>query len=207
MFKSKVLKVHIIILIVGLVFLCVYFIPNANAGTIVKWVDAQGVTHYGDRLPAQEAGRNNSEINGHGITVRQKTQDDGKQSQQDEEKLAQQHKDSILLASYTKAEEIDLARDRNLQMDQATLQALTSQKEGVLGRTGRNQKLADGFRQKDKPVPAYLTEELKLSKAEASRLDKQIAERKLSMEDTKKRFANEKARFIELKQTNGSTTK
>jgi len=207
MFKSKVLKVHITILIVGLVFLGLYFIPSANAGTIVKWVDAQGVTHYGDRLPAQEAGRTNSEISGQGIAVKQKVQPDAKTSSQDEEKLALQRKDSILLASYTKAEEIDLARDRNLQMDQATLQALSSQKVGVLGRTGRNQKLADGFRQNNKPVPAYLAEELKLSQAEASRLDKQIAELKLSMVDTKKRFADEKSRFIELKQTNGTTTK
>ena len=202
MFKSKILKVHIIILIVGLVFSYFYFMPSANAGTIVKWVDSKGITHYGDKLPAQEAGRNSSEINGHGIVVKRNVQADGKVDQQDQEKLAAQRKDNILLASYTKAEEIDLARDRNLQLDQAAAQALTTQKEGVIGRTASNQKLSEGFRQRKKPVPAYLTDELKLSQTEASKLDKQIAERKISMEATRKRFADEKARFIALKQVN-----
>ncbi len=206
MFKSKILKVHVIILIVGLLFAYFYFMPNASAGTIVKWVDSKGVTHYGDKLPAQEAGRNSSEINGHGIVVKRNVQADAKTDTQDQDRLAAQRKDNILLASYTKADEIDLARDRNLQMDQASLQALASQKEGVLGRTARNQKLADGFRQKNKPVPAYLTDELKLSQTETNRLDKQIAERKESMEATRKHFADEKARFIELKQTNSTST-
>ena len=204
MFKSKILKVHIIILIVGLVFSYFYFMPSANAGTIVKWVDSKGITHYGDKLPAQEAGRNSSEINGHGIVVKRNVQADGKVDQQDQEKLAAQRKDNILLASYTKAEEIDLARDRNLQLDQAAAQALTTQKEGVIGRTASNQKLSEGFRQRKKPVPAYLTDELKLSQTEASKLDKQIAERKVSMEATRKRFADEKARFIELKQASAT---
>ena len=204
MFKSKILKVHVIILIVGLTFAYLYFMPNVQAGTIVKWVDAKGVTHYGDKLPAQEAGRNSSEINGHGIVVKRNVQADGKTDQEDQERLAAQRKDNILLASYTKADEIDLARDRNLQMDQAALQALASQKEGVVGRTERNQKLAEGFRQRKKPLPAYLTDELKVSQAETSRIDKQIAERKLSMETTRKRFADEKARFIELKQASAT---
>jgi len=206
MFKSKVLKVQFIILFIGLVFLCLYF-TSANAGTIVKWVDAQGITHYEDKLPTQDAGRKSSEINGHGIEVKQKQQDDGKRSQQDEEKLARDHSDSILLASYTKVEEIDLARDRNLQMDQGTLQALIAQKDTVSGRTLRNQKLADGFRLKAKPIPDYLIEELKLSKGEESRLDKQIVERKLIMEATRKRFSDDKARFTELKQAIDPTSK
>jgi len=85
-------------------------------------------------------------------------------------------------------------------MDQGTLQALIAQKDTVSGRTLRNQKLADGFRLKAKPIPDYLIEELKLSKGEESRLDKQIVERKLIMEATRKRFSDDKARFIELKQ-------
>ena len=167
---------------------------------IVKWVDSSGATHYGDKLPTQEAGRNNTEMNNQGMVVKRNVHADNKTEAQDQEKLAAQRKDNILLASYTKAEEIDLARDRNLQMDQASLQALTVQKENAADRTAQNQKIADGFRLRKKPLPAYLSEELKLSQAEANRIDKQIAGRKLSMEDTRKRFADDKARFIALKQ-------
>ncbi len=167
---------------------------------IVKWVDSQGVTHYGDKLPAQEAGRNNSELTTQGIVVKQNVKSAPKVEQEDAEKLAQQRKDSILLASYTKAEEIDMARDRYLQMDQAAIQALNSQKESVNGRLVRNSKIAEGILAHRKPVPAYLADEINIAKGELARIEQHIAEHKKSMLDTNKRFADEKARFIALKQ-------
>jgi len=212
MFKSKILTIQAIILIIGLLFAALYFMPSVNAANkepaanssggkrIVKWVDSQGVTHYGDKLPAQEAGRNNSEMNNQGVVVKRNVKSDTTTEQLDQQKLAAQRKDNILLASYTKVEEIDLARDRNLQMDQASLQALTVQKENVIGRLERNQKTADAIQKRKKPIPPYLSEELKLSQSELVKLDKQINDRKLSMEETRKRFADEKARFIALKQ-------
>ncbi len=212
MFKFSVPKIQAIILIVGLALLGLYFVPSAFAANneagassgggkrIVKWVDNQGVTHYGDKLPAQEAGRNNSEMNTQGVVVKRNVKTDAAAEQDDQAKLAAQRKDNILLASYTKADEIDLARDRNLQMDLAALQALTVQKENVLARAARNQKTADSIQKRKKPIPPYLTDELKLAKTESAKLDKQIAGRKQSMEETRKRFADEKARFIALKQ-------
>ena len=217
MFKSGISKIHAIILIAGLLLVGLYFMPVAEAaGTetgasssgaskrIVKWVDSQGATHYGDKLPAQEAGRNNSEMSNQGIVVKRNEQTNKKSEQDDQLKLEQQRKDNILLASYTKAEEIDLALDRNLEMDQASLQALNAQKDNVSARIARNQKTALGFENRKKPLPAYLTNELKLGKLESTKLDKQIVGRKLSMEATRKRFADEKNRFLALKQA--STT-
>jgi Domain of unknown function (DUF4124) len=186
------------ILTVGLLLLS--SVAHAEGKKIVKWVDSSGVTHYGDKLPAQEAGRNNSEMNNQGIVVKRNVAGDKKNDIADQQKLERERKDKILLASYTKPEEIDLARDRTLQMDQAALQALNSQKESVAARTARNNKAADGFIARKKPVPAYLSDELRLSKLEAAKIDKQLAQRKLSMEDTKKHFAEEKVRFIALKQ-------
>jgi Domain of unknown function (DUF4124) len=158
----------------------------ADGKKIVKWVDNNGVTHYGDKLPAQEAGLNNAPVN--------------KADVADQQKLELERKDKILLASYTKAEEIDLARDRNLQMDLATVQSLEQQKLSAANRTARNNKTADSFKARQKPVPPYLVEELKLSKLESASIDKQLANRKLAMEATKARYAEEKTRFIALKQ-------
>ncbi|HQN64762.1 MAG TPA: DUF4124 domain-containing protein [Methylophilus sp.] len=181
----------------------------ANTGSskrIVKWVDGQGVTHYGDKLPAQEAGRNNSEMTSQGVVVKQNVKNTPKNEQEDAEKLAQERKDSILMASYTKAEEIDMARDRYLQMDQAAIQALNSQKDSVNGRLARNSKTAEGIRARKKPVPAYLSDEINIAKEELARIDQQIAGHKKNMMDTNKRFADEKARFIALKQGSAPLT-
>ena len=43
----------------------------ADGKKIVKWVDSKGVTHYGDKLPAQEAGRKNAEMNAQGMVLKQ----------------------------------------------------------------------------------------------------------------------------------------
>ena len=113
-------------------------------------------------------------------------------------------KEKILLASYTNPEEIDLARDRNLQMDQVALQALTQQKINVTTRTTRNNKAIEGFQSRKKPLPPYLIDELKLAKTESANIDKQLAQLKLSMQATRKHYAEEKARFIALKYPDGA---
>jgi hypothetical protein len=188
----------------GFIFLvCVLAMSNiaaAEGKKIVKWVDSKGVTQYGDKLPASEAGRNNSEMNTQGMTLKKNTAADKSNEVLDQQKLEQERKDKILLASYTNLEEIDLARERNLQMDKANIQALTQQKVNVTGRSARNSKTAEGFKARKKPVPPYLLEELKLAKIESANIDKQLAQRKLSMEATRTRYSEEKARFSALKQ-------
>ena len=176
-------------------------IANAEGKKIVKWVDSKGVTQYGDKMPASEAGRNSAEMNTQGIIVKKNIAADKSNDLQDQQKLAQERKDKILLASYTKAEEIDLAKERNLELDKASLQALGQQKINVANRAARNHKLAENLKARNKPLPAYLSDELKLSKTEITNIDKQLAQRKLSMAATNTRYTEEKARFIALKQS------
>ncbi len=174
------------------------------AGKIVKWVDSKGITHYEDKLPADRAGKRNQEMNKQGIALKSHSNktDEDENTQLNKENLAQQRKDNILLASYTNAEEIDLARDRNLERTQATLQALNVQKENADGRTARNQVKAEGALKKNKPLPDYLKTEIKLSKAESSKLAKKISDYENNLENIKERYAAEKIRFIVLKKAN-----
>jgi hypothetical protein len=178
---------------------------NAHAGKIVKWVDSNGVTQYGDKLPAEQAGRKNSEINDRGIVVKQNNvKADPASDADNQQKLEQARKDKILTASYTNANEIDLARERSLEMDKAALTSLSAQKENVTARIARNNQTADGFKKRNKPLPANLESEFKEAVTQSGRIDKQIAERKLAMETTKKNYAADKERFIALKQASGA---
>ncbi len=180
------------------------FLNTAHAG-IVKWVDSNGVTHYGDKLPAEEAGRKNSEINTRGIVVKQNNiKADPASDADNQQKLEQARKDKILTASYTNANEIDLARERSLEMDKAALTSLSAQKENVTARITRNNQTAEGFKKRNKPLPANLESEFKEAVAQSARIDKQMTERKLAMETTKKNYAADKERFIALKQASGA---
>lgn len=190
-----------------LLSLAVSLTVNAGGKRIIKWKDKHGVTHYGDKLPVKEAGRNNIEMSKQGVVMKRNVKKDNKAEKKNKGALAQQRQDSILLASYTNAKEIDLARDRNLEMDKASLQSLAVQQENVAARLARSEMKAKPFYLHKKPLPPHLLEELALSKSELSRLDKQFIARKKSMSNTRKRFDEEKLRFIALKQKKGIDSK
>jgi Domain of unknown function (DUF4124) len=173
----------------------------ASADTkIVKWVDKQGVTHYGDRPPSFEESKSNVEMNIRGQVVKRNDYVVKKSDDQVLQQGEQDRKDKILLASYTNANEIDLARDRSLEMNKAALTSLASQKENLTARIARSKVTADGFKARKKPLPANLDKEFKDAEAQSGLLDKQMAGRRLEMEQTRKNYAEDKARFLILKQ-------
>ena len=188
--------------LVWLVMFGLLFVTGiASADTkIVKWVDKQGVTHYGDRPPSYEESKSNIELNNRGLIVKKNAPIEHKNEAQDLQHQQQDRKDKILLASYTNANEIDLARDRSLEMNKAAMTSLASQKENLAARIARNTTTADGFKQRNKPLPANLDKEFKDTLAQSSRIDIQITDRKLEMEQTRKNYADDKARFLILKQ-------
>jgi Domain of unknown function (DUF4124) len=187
---------------VWLVVFGLFFVAGtASADTkIVKWVDKQGVTHYGDRPPSFEESKSNVEMNNRGQVLKRNDYVVKKTDEQAVEQVQQDRKDKILLASYTNANEIDLARDRSLEMNKAALTSLASQKENLAARIARNNVTADGFKARKKPLPANLDKEFKDAVAQSGLLDKQMAGRKLEMEQTRKNYAEDKARFLILKQ-------
>ena len=173
----------------------------ASADTkILKWVDKQGVTHYGDRPPSFEESKSNVEMNNRGQVVKRNDYTVKKTNEPDVQQGQQDRKDKILLASYTNASEIDLARDRNLELNKAALTSLASQKESLAARIARNITTADGFKKRNKPLPANLDKEFKNTVAQSGLIDKQMAGRKLEMEQTNKNYTEDKARYLVLKQ-------
>ena len=180
------------------IFIVLLFCNIAQA-KIIKWVDEKGVTHYGDQLPSQYAGHSSSEISQRGIVLKQNKPVDNNLDQINQEKQEQDKKDKALLASYTTVQEIDLARDRNLQLDLATMQNLMQQRQVIESNGAVAKKTSMNFIKQKKPLPANVMAELNSYKTDLARVDVQIAERKASMDKTKQRYAAEKARFMILK--------
>ena len=177
----------------------------ASADTkILKWVDKQGVTHYGDRPPSFEESKSNIEMNKQGMVTKKNAPAEQKIEVKDLQQQQQERKDKILLASYTNDNEIDLARDRSLEMNKAAMVSLALQKEGLTARIARNKVTIDGFKTRNKPLPANLDKEFKDAVTQSDRIDKQIADRKLEMEQNRKNYAEDKARYLILKQPNAA---
>lgn len=113
----------------------------AGGGKIHKWVDEKGVTHYGDKVPAKDILRDNDVLNQQGVVIRRNQHQH--QRTQDSAQAEQTRRDRALLASYTSAEEIDLARDRYLQIDEAAILSLQQRRESVEKRLANNKKSAE----------------------------------------------------------------
>jgi len=96
------------------------------ADQVYKWVDKNGVTHYGDAVPAEYAPRERHIINEQGVTVetldREKTQEElaadkayaARMAAEAKERELQLERDRILLDTYLSVEEIAMLRDRRL---------------------------------------------------------------------------------------------
>ncbi len=114
-----------------------------------KWVDKNGVTHYGDMVPPEYAAQGRSELNSQGVEVkqypRQLSAEEAELAQRREaEEARRKQRDSFLLTTYTRVSDIEQLRDERLslidgQMDIArgsidvTEQRLTELKQRMRG--------------------------------------------------------------------------
>ncbi len=100
---------------------------SAQEAKVYRWVDADGVTHYGDSIPAQYAEFPKEVLNDRGITVQHL---EGKKTPEQieadrletETRVAielQKRADQALLATYLSVEEIMMHRDRRVELFQA----------------------------------------------------------------------------------------
>lgn len=195
-------------MIIGL-FLILFFSHHAhaeNSSRIVKWKDDKGMTHYGDKIPPPYANRENSLMNRQGITVQHNKPLNYQDKAADLAKLEQDKKDKALLGAFTNANEIDLARDRNLQFDLITLENLQQDKANGQKKLNEINDIANSYSKIKKPVPEDLNADMRKNKAEIAKIDQLISERQLAIENTRKRFDEDKKRYLSLKNHGNSAS-
>lgn len=182
----------------------------ASAGTIKKWVDERGVTHYGDTIPPQYLNQGSTEISAQGIVVKKieraataeerKALEDEKTRQEEaqQREMEQQRRDRALLNTYTSEKEIDLARERNLQ--QADVQAKSAELriKQVEERLAKFRRQANAVTQSGKPLPADLRDDIAEAEREIQRLRESVQQKQKDMEAIRARFDGDKQRFREL---------
>jgi len=106
---------------------------SASAERVYKWVDENGVTHYGDHIPPQYSEKGHSILNEHGVelnkvegklTDEQREQRAAATLQAKEEKKAREAanlRDRVLLSTYLSVTEIEALRDRRIELVQAQI--------------------------------------------------------------------------------------
>jgi hypothetical protein len=106
----------------GLVLALAAFVPYASADNkpiAFRWVDEQGVVHYGDSIPPQYAEKAHQMLNKQGVVVghtdAQKTAEElAAEAREQTETLKQQQHDTFLVTTYTSVKDIEALRDQRL---------------------------------------------------------------------------------------------
>ena len=179
------------------------------AAKLYKWVDDAGVTHYGETIPPEFAGKDREVINKNGRVIKSEevmTPERRRAKEQEEEKareeakaaLEQKRRDKMLINTYTNVNEIDLARARSLQQIDARINSLNFSVQAAKDKLSALQTESDNNVKAHRKIPASLTEDLqnvqtRLAKLQQD-LEKPIAE-KAALEA---RFAADRKRYIEL---------
>ncbi len=94
---------------------------------VYRWIDAEGIVHYGDSIPAEYTDLERHVVNTHGITVsvmraKRTAEEIAEDKRQDDLRLKrdlQRRQDQALLATYLTVDEILLHRDRRVELFQA----------------------------------------------------------------------------------------
>lgn len=183
-----------------------------SAGTIKKWVDERGVTHYGDSIPPEYVKQGSTEFNTKGVVVKKTdravTAEERKALEEEkalnqttqQKEMEQARRDKALLNTYTNEKEIDLTRDRNLQ--QAEVQSKSAElrikQVGEHLTQYRNQTAI--IAKAGKPIPADLQQDISNAESEIQHLKDTLQQKKKDMESVRAKFEADKLRFRELTQ-------
>lgn len=173
-----------------------------------KWVDEKGETHYGEVVPPEYADKDKKQINEKGREVKKKEQSDDtdsyKNAKEEQMAIEQRRKDKALLSTYSNENEIDLARDRNLQQVEALINSkqelLKSAQESLDG----YRKEADVAKKAGKNVHTSLQADIDKAESKMMRLKQDLDKAQEKAASVKASFEADKMRYRELK---GSTTK
>ncbi len=183
---------------------------GSRAGQMYKWVDENGVTHYGQTIPPEYQDQGATELNRSGMTVRRidpaSTPEERRalevklERERDEKKhLAEQaRKDRALVNTYGSADEIDAARDRNLALPTQALKTFEPRLKKAQARLARLEAQRDENTKAGKPVSEYLLEDIEAEKREVQSIRADMDRHAAMIATIRTRYEADRKRFIEL---------
>ena len=181
------------------------------SGKIVCWKDKTGKTvGCGDKVPPEYQDNASSELNKRGVTVNKsdpaltaeqkkalQTETDKKQA---ESQIAaeQKRKDKALLDTFTTVNEIDLKRNRDIQLIESNIEAQQTNLKNANDRQADARTRMEQFKKENKAAPAPIQEEFDRAEASKAKIQAQIAQKRKEIVDLNQQYDDMKKRFNEL---------
>ena len=186
-----------------------------QAPKLYRWVDEDGVVHYGDSIPARYAELERQVVNEHGITVgvmhAKKTEEELAEEARLEELRAeaelQRRRDQALLATYLTIDEIEMHRDRRVELFQAQARVTELYLRNLQRRMDSLREEASKFRpySEDPEAPMIdpdLADDMQQTKTTIERHQANLQKFETDEENIVARFEGDIERFKDLKGLN-----
>ncbi|HWA13892.1 MAG TPA: DUF4124 domain-containing protein [Burkholderiales bacterium] len=178
-----------------------------SAQRMYKCVDEKGKVFYSDS-PSTDCNKG-TEMTRHGVVVRkpEKVVATPAKVEKKSAPASAERRDRALMATYTREEEIDAARDRSLEMPNQALKASEARLQKTNQELFSLKKQADSLASQQKPLPADLIEDVNARQKQVAALETEVAQKKAQAEAIRARYESDKLRFRELKGASAATAK
>jgi predicted glycoside hydrolase/deacetylase ChbG (UPF0249 family) len=183
---------------------------TTNSGRkMYKWIDEQGLTHYGDRIPPEYASQEQHIINAAGIEVQhidaQKSAEQLAEEDQRRVEAAQRAvRDKNLLTTYGSVQEIERLRDQRLNLITDQIKVKSQFLEALNGQLEKLRLSSMRFKPYSTdphapPMTDQLAEDLVRVTSDKRTQEENLREKRSEETAMRKGFEDDIARFKELK--------
>lgn len=179
-----------------------------RSGKAYRWVDENGVTHYGDVVPPEYARQGRAELNSLGVPVRefpaQLSEAEAAEAQKTAAEAARQRQhDQFLLNTYTRSADIEQLRDERIALIEGqvalargSIDSLDTRLTALAGRMRNFQPYSDA--PNARRMPDRLAEEIVRALHERRALEESLAARETEKNQLRAKFDADLARYREL---------
>lgn len=184
----------------------------AAAQKLYKWVDKDGQTHYGDKIPPEYATQDREILNTQGLSVGREqgaeTAEEARARQEREQadKLAQEQaqRDRMLLATYLNVDEIELLRERRLDQIDGQLVIQEQSLANLKARYAEQLKRASRYQPRNAdpkapPMPEGMADDLARAESDIETQQLNLDKRRRERAALNAQFDADVARFKELR--------
>jgi len=190
--------------------------PSSKQGTTYKWTDDNGRVHYGDHVPPQYADEDRELLNEQGVRVgieegldtpeerAEKARIKALQEEARTQKLAAARRDRVLLETYLSVAEIEMLRDRRLELMESQIKVTEQYLNNLRKRLLTLQQEAIGYKPysdiPDAPeIPENLALDISRTVASITLYERTLASTRTLQGEVREKFARDIVRFAELK--------
>jgi Domain of unknown function (DUF4124) len=185
------------------------FAATPGGRTLYKWVDEQGITHYGDHIPPEYAAQEQHVINSHGIEIGHlDAQKSPEQLALEEQKRldAEQarNRDHNLLSTYASVQEIERLRDQRVTLLSDQIKVTSQFLEVLNGKLKKMRLASERFKpyssEPNAPaMPDQFAEDLVRVQNDIHTQEQNLKEKSSEESTMSRQFESDIARFKELK--------